>query len=81
MIDQLVFDYYDDNEIEVMKNSWEHVDITKTKLRILNEAINAYYRKEYALTVSTIVLLWEGIIARKINDVDDKRISNRTKKI
>lgn len=79
-IDKLVLDYYDDNGIEVMKNSWKHVDITKTKLRILNEAINAYYRKEYALTVSTIVLLWEGIIARKVNEVDNKRTSSRTKK-
>ena len=41
MIDQLVFDYYDDNEIEKMKNSWKYIDITKAKLRILNEAINA----------------------------------------
>ena len=79
MIDQLVFDYYNDNEIEEMKNSWKHADITKAKLRILNEAVNAYYRREYALTVSTIVLLWEGIIARKVNEVDNKRTSSRTK--
>ena len=34
MVGQLVFEYYDDNGIEVMKKSWDSVDIMKKLLII-----------------------------------------------
>ena len=46
--------------------------------RILVQAVQAYHRKEYALTVSALATLWEGIIQDKVND-NTYRISRRTR--
>lgn len=80
-VDSIIFEYFNDDIIKRIKKTWENANVTRIKKRILDEAVNAYYRKEYALTVSTIVVLWEGIIATKVNEVDNKRTSSKTKKI
>ena len=46
-------------------------------LRILNQAVQAYHRKEYVLTISALATLWEGIIARKSGFADDYRVSGK----
>lgn len=79
LVDKAVFNYYRKNVIEKIRKSWRTLGIPKFKLRILNQAVNAYYRKEYALTVSALVSLWEGIIAEKVNKPDDYRVSRQTR--
>ena len=46
--------------------------------RILVQSVQAYHRREYALTVSALSTLWEGIIQEKAND-DSYRISRKTR--
>lgn len=78
-IDKAVFTYYAKKEIENIRKSWRELEIPAFRVKILNQAVKAYYRKEYALTVSTLVSMWEGIIAQKTNVRDDYRISRKTR--
>lgn len=77
-IDKAIFQYYTKTEIEMLRKTWRAVNISKPKLKILNHAVKAYHRKEYALTVSTLVALWEGIIAHKANAADNYRVGQQT---
>ena len=47
-------------------------------IRILIQSIQAYHRREYALTVATLSTLWEGIIQEKAQD-KGYRVSKRTR--
>lgn len=78
-IDQAVNKYYTKTVIEDMRKSWRSLGLPPHKVRILNQAVRAYHRKEYALTVSALVDLWEGIIAQKSHTPDDYRISRKTR--
>ena len=78
-IDRAIFAYYNKQEIELVRKSWRELGLTTAKLRIFNQAVYAYHRGEYALTVSTLVALWEGIIAEKTNAPDDYRVSRKTR--
>jgi len=45
---------------------------------MMKQAVDAYYRKEYALTTITLASMWEGIIYKKNNDHSGKK-GNKTK--
>lgn len=77
-IDQLVYSRYDKNRIEGMKKAWRQKNISSHKLRMMNQAVQAYHRKEYAITVVMLSTLWEGIIYDKANDLRGKS-GKRTK--
>ena len=77
-IDKVFFYYYDKEEIDNLKRSWRHMNLPSYMIRILVQCIQAYHRREYALTVSTLSTLWEGIIQEKVND-NGFRISRRTR--
>ena len=77
-IDQLVFSYYNKDEINNLKRSWRKMNLSSYMIRILVQSIQAYHRKEYALTISALSTLWEGIIQEKVND-PEYRISKRTR--
>lgn len=77
-IDAQIFAYYDNELIEDFKDEWQLLDLPPYMERILKESINAYLREEYALTISALVTLWEGIIQEKMND-DKYRVSKRTR--
>ena len=51
--------------IEKIRKSWRDHGIPQYKLRILNQAVYAYHRKEYALTAITLSTMWQGMIADK----------------
>lgn len=78
-IDKVVFEYYSKNEIENIRKSWKMLDISPTRLKIINQAVKAYHRKEYVLTVSALVSLWEGMIAEKVHVEDNYRVGSKTK--
>lgn len=77
-IDKLVFSYYDKDEINNIKRGWRQMNLPSYMTRILVQSVQAYHRREYALTVSALSTLWEGIIQEKVND-DGYRISKKTR--
>lgn len=77
-IDKLIFSYYDKEEIDNLKRGWRQMNLPSYMIRILVQSVQAYHRREYALTVSALSTLWEGIIQEKMND-DNYRISKRTR--
>lgn len=77
-IDKLIFSYYDKEEINNLKRGWRKKNLPSYMTRILVQSIQAYHRREYALTVSALSTLWEGIIQEKVNDTSF-RISRKTR--
>lgn len=77
-IDKLIFSYYDKEEINNLKRGWRQMNLPSYMTRILVQSVQAYHRREYALTVSALSTLWEGIIQEKVND-DSYRISRKTR--
>lgn len=64
-IDALIFRILNKTLIEKIRKSWRDYGIPPYKLRILNQAVYAYHRKEYAVTAITLSTMWQGIIADK----------------
>lgn len=77
-IDKLIFSYYNKTEIDNLKRGWRQQNLPSYMTKILVQSVQAYHRKEYALTVSALSTLWEGIIQEKANDVS-YRISRKTR--
>lgn len=77
-IDKLIFSYYNKEEINNFKRRWRQMNLPSYMIRILVQSIQAYNRREYALTVSALSTLWEGIIQEKMNDTS-YRISRKTR--
>ena len=75
-IDRLIFSYYDKEEINNFKRRWRQMNLPSYMTRILVQSVQAYHRREYALTVSALSTLWEGIIQKKMND-NSYRISRK----
>lgn len=67
-IDQAILAYYDKNEIKAIKRNWRQMDIDNHIKRILGQAIEAHLRGEYALTISSLSTMWEGLIFIKANN-------------
>lgn len=72
-IDKLILDYYSKPKIEVIKKSWRQDDIPEYKYRIMHQAVQAYHRKEYAITVTVLSTMWEGLIYDKAKDTRGKK--------
>ncbi len=77
-IDRLLFDYFSKDRINSFKKEWRSLGIPEHKMRMMHQSIQAYHRKEYALTVVMLSTLWEGIIYEKANDSRRKK-TDRTK--
>lgn len=71
-IDKAILTYYSDSRIKQIKKEWYHTDFPVYIRRILSQAMNAHLRGEYALTISSLATLWEGIIYIKANDTSMK---------
>ena len=61
-----------------LKRRWRQMNLPAYMIRILIQSVQAYNRREYALTVSALSTLWEGIIQEKVND-NSYRISRKTR--
>lgn len=77
-LDKLIFSRYTKTRIEDMRKSWRKAGLPNCKVRILNEAVRAYHRKEYATTVNNLITQWEGLIQEKVNDTSF-RMSRKTR--
>ena len=67
-IDQAILSYYDKTKIKAIKRAWRQMDIDSHIKRILGQAIEAHLRGEYALTISSLSTMWEGLIYIKANN-------------
>lgn len=79
-IDKAVMKYYTDNEIRKIKRGWQKREIDSTEKRIMVQSINAYLRKEYAITSICLSTLWQDLIYKKIGDYASGRKDKETKK-
>ena len=70
--------FKDKEEINNFKRRWRQKSLPSYMTRILVQSVQAYHRREYALTVSALSTLWEGIIQQKMND-NSYRISRKTR--
>lgn len=77
-IDRVLFDYYNKDELNNLKRGWRELKLPSYMTRILIQSVQAYNRREYALTVSALSTLWEGIIQEKVND-SGYRVSKKTR--
>lgn len=77
-IDKAVFKYYSKEKIESIKKSWRSFELPEYQMRILHQAVQAYHRREYALTVIVLTTQWEGIIYNKAND-SGRKLTKKTK--
>ena len=71
-IDSLIINYYTKTRLETIKKSWR-ADLPYYKYKMLHQAVQAYHRHEYALTLSMLSTMWEGIIYDKVNDSRRKK--------
>ena len=67
-IDRVILAYYDKTEIRYIKRSWKETDLDSHIKRILGQAIEAHLRGEYALTISSLATVWEGLIYIKAHN-------------
>ena len=66
-IDEVVFKYYTKKEIKTIKSRWYHSELKPHIKKMLGQAIEAHFRREYALTTTCLATLWEGLIRDKVN--------------
>lgn len=66
-IDNLIYKILNKTQIETIRKSWRNYEIPTYMIRILNQAVYAYHRGEYAITAITLSTLWQGMISEKIN--------------
>lgn len=78
-LDQVFFAFYDVDTIDDIKRYWRTKDLPNHIKRILVEAIQAYKRRQYALTLSALAPLWQGIIQEKAKGWQKGKTNNKTK--
>ena len=67
-IDKAILAYYTPKEIKAIKRSWRNSDLDPHIKRILGQALEAHLLGEYALCISSLSTLWEGLIYIKANN-------------
>lgn len=78
-LDKIFIDYYDKNTLKGLKKSWKTLDNIPPHIkRILSETIEAYKRRQYVLTVSALVTLWQGIIQEKTIGKQEGKSDDKT---
>ncbi len=81
-IDKAILSYYSDARIHNLKKRWWKSDLDHHIRRILGQAIEAYLRGEYALTISCLSTMWEGLIYMKANNASaEERRRQKTEAI
>ena len=71
-VDSIIFKYYSNDLIEKLLLKWSHY-LADFRYKILTEAITAYFRQEYALTLCTLCCLWGNLI-NQIVVADENKI-------
>lgn len=77
-LDEVFIDYYNKNALKDLKKTWGTLNISPYMKKVLPESVEAYNRKQYALTVSALVPLWQGIIQEKTIGKQEGKSDNKT---
>lgn len=77
-IDKVILSYYTTKEIKTIKRGWRNSDLEPHTKKILGQAIEAHLRGKYALTITCLATMWEGLIHKKANVVG-RQGSKKTK--
>lgn len=67
-IDKAILDFYSPSVLKEIKKYWRSTELPNHIKKIMCQAIDAYNRKEYALTAITLSSLWQTIIFELCND-------------
>ena len=67
-IDKAILDFYSPSVFKEIKKYWRSTELPNHIKKIMCQAIDAYNRKEYALTAITLSSLWQTIIFELCND-------------
>ena len=78
-IDKVVLNYYTNGKIREIKSNWWHTDLPFCIRKILGQALEAHLRGEYALSITCLATMWEGLILDKIH-VLGRQNMKKTKK-
>lgn len=70
-VDEIIFQYYSNELVENLLARWSKY-MTDYRYKILSEAIGAYFRQEYALTLCTFCCLWSNIINQIVTSNGNK---------
>ena len=62
-VDRFIFNHYSAKQLSEMKKKWHQSGLPNYVYRILSQSIAAYNNKQYALTLSSMAMLWEKLIA------------------
>lgn len=65
-IDTAIISYYTKAELKNIKREWKSTELEYHIKKILGQAIDAHLRGEYALTISCLATMWEGMIKSKL---------------
>lgn len=79
-IDKVILAYYDDKYVENQKKSWRKLGLPEYMMRIFHQAVQAFHRKEYAITVIVLSTFWEGIINNKKGIADGSHVRTNVTK-
>lgn len=78
-MDKVILDYFTKTRIENMKKDWRGLDLPSYLMKILHQAVQAYHRKEYAITAIVLATTWEGIIYSKASVAGEYKTDRKTK--
>lgn len=68
-IDAAVFSHFTEARLREMKSGWHHSQLDWPTRKTLCQAMEAFFRGEYALTTSCLSPIWEGLIYIKAHNV------------
>lgn len=78
-LDKVFFNYYNERNLNELKRYWKTRNIPSHIKRILCDAIQAYKRRQYALTVSALAPLWQGLIQNKAKGKEEGKRDDKTR--
>lgn len=78
-IDKVILNYYTTGKIREIKSNWWHTDLSFCIRKILGQALEAHLRGEYALSITCLATMWEGLILDKIHVLGRQKMK-QTKK-
>lgn len=78
-IDNTIMAYYTDREVRKIGDSWKKCKTGKVTKRIMQQAVGAYLRKEYAITSICLSTLWQNLIYEKCGNSSSGRNDKQTK--
>lgn len=65
-IDKAILAYYSPKKVKEIKRNWHNSDLEPHVRKMLGHAIEAHLRGEYALTISCLATMWEGLLKAKM---------------